>query len=579
MADGNPSLHGPVTKEASVHITIANKHHEKLPLKVTRLDRHPVILGIDWLRKHNPAIHWRKHIVSFQDDFCNKYCLEQYPDPSLYLDTLLSCLDLDSVEPTVDDYYVCQLISEFCPESDIASPDLSCFSLSLNTTDSETAIPEAYAEFAPLFQDRELGTLPPHRPYDHTIPLVPDSKTPFGPLYNLSQKELETLREYIDDNLKTGFIRRSESPAGAPVLFVPKKDGSLRLCVDYRAMNKITIKNRCPLPLISETLDRLRSARRFTKLDLKGAYNLVRIADGDEWKTAFRTRYGHFEYMVMPFGLTNAPATFQAFLNDVLREYLDLFVVIYLDDILIFSDNDDEHENHVRLVLQRLMDAQLQVNLEKCAFSITEVEFLGYVISPNGIAMDPAKVQAIVSWPVPTSVRDNDTPSTGRARSSADRRPRSIAPRSLPSRSRNRYVRDRTERNRNRPISGCGRSRRRELDDEVAEFRRPGPGLLLEARFPPFFPPLRSIGGRDPRHRIRAEGEAAARQRPADRIESLGVGRRALEALAVDDRGPHPVLRQPCQIHRDGLRPKVGEPHDPVAIGAICQRLDRSRPR
>jgi transposase InsO family protein len=263
-----------------------------------------------------------------------------------------------------------------------------------------------YSDFQALFEDREPGTLPPHRPFDHAIPLEPNAKIPFGPLYTLSQKELESLREYIDENLKKGFIRRSESPAGAPVLFVPKKDGSLRLCVDYRSLNKITTKNRCPLPLISETLDRLRTAKYFTKLDLKGAYNLVRIAEGDEWKTAFRTRYGHFEYTVMPFGLTNAPATFQAFLNDVLRDSLDQFVVIYLDDILIYSDTLEEHYEHVRSVLKRLQDADLQVKLEKCQFHVQKVEFLGFVISPDGISMDPAKVESIVSWPTPKSVRD-----------------------------------------------------------------------------------------------------------------------------------------------------------------------------
>src|SRR5690606_19053446 len=136
---------------------------------------------------------------------------------------------------------------------------------------------------------------------------------------------------------------------------VKKKDGTLRLCVDYRALNKITVKDRCPLPLINETMDQLKEATIFTKLDLKGAYNLIRIKEGDEWKTAFRTRYGHFEYLVMPFGLTNAPATFQAFINDVLREYLDRFAVVYLDDILIFSRNYQEHVGHVRVVMEKLI--------------------------------------------------------------------------------------------------------------------------------------------------------------------------------------------------------------------------------
>ena len=185
-----------------------------------------------------------------------------------------------------------------------------------------------------------------------------------------------------------------------------KKNKELRTCVDYRAINKLTVKNRCPLPLISETLDRLRSAKVFTKLDLKGAYNLIRIAEGDEWKTAFRTRYGHFEFLVMPFGLCNAPATFQAFLNDVLRECLDTVVVIYLDDILIYSQDKETHTADVRRVLKLLSDAQLQVNLEKCEFGVDKVEFLGYIISPEGISIDPAKVAVITSWAAPTCVRE-----------------------------------------------------------------------------------------------------------------------------------------------------------------------------
>src|SRR5690606_30819430 len=187
---------------------------------------------------------------------------------------------------------------------------------------------------------------------------------------------------------------------------VKKKDGTLRLCVDYRALNKVTIKDRCPLPLINETIDQLREATIFSKLDLKGAYNLIRIAEGDEWKTAFRTRYGHFEYLVMPFGLTNAPATFQAFINDVLREYLDHFVVVYLDDILIYSKTKEEHIEHVRKVMKTLLGAQLQAKLSKCEFHKDQVEFLGFVISKEGISMDPKKVKTIQEWKSPSSVHD-----------------------------------------------------------------------------------------------------------------------------------------------------------------------------
>ena len=166
-------------------------------------------------------------------------------------------------------------------------------------------------------------------------------------MYKLSELELATLKAYMEMNLDKGFIQRSSSPAAAPILFVKKKDGSLRLCVDYRALNAVTIKNRYPLPLISEILDRVRHAKIYTKLDLRDAYHLIRIREGDEYKTAFRTRYGQFEYRVMPFGLTNAPSTFQSYIDECLRPYLDDFTVFYLDDILIYAKTPQEHEQHV----------------------------------------------------------------------------------------------------------------------------------------------------------------------------------------------------------------------------------------
>ena len=238
-----------------------------------------------------------------------------------------------------------------------------------------TTIPERYKQFQDVFEKKNADILPEHRPYDCAIDLQDGAQPPFGPIYNLSQNELTTLREYIDENLAKNFIRHSKSPAGAPILFVKKKDGSLRLCVDYRGLNKVTVKNRYPLPLISGLLDQLGQAKIYTKIDLRGAYNLVRIKEGDEWKTAFRTRYGHFEYNVMPFGLTNAPAIFQHLMNDVFREYLDRFVVCYLDDILIYSKDVEEHEEHVKLVLQKLREKGLYAKAEKCAFHQPKVEF------------------------------------------------------------------------------------------------------------------------------------------------------------------------------------------------------------
>jgi len=194
-------------------------------------------------------------------------------------------------------------------------------------TDDGGYIPAKYSEFVEVFSKAKAEALPPHQSIDHEIDLESGYKLPYGRIYNLSEVELRTLKAYIETNLANGFIQRSSSPAAAPILFAKKKDGGLRLFVDYRALNSGTIKNRYPLPLISEMLDRLRRAQIFTKLDLRNAYHLIRIEEGDEYKTAFRTRYSQFEYRVMPFGLTNAPATFQSYIDDCLRPYIDDFTL------------------------------------------------------------------------------------------------------------------------------------------------------------------------------------------------------------------------------------------------------------
>ena len=173
-----------------------------------------------------------------------------------------------------------------------------------------SALPEQYKSYQDVFEKKNADILPQHWPYDCTIDIEDGAQVPSGPIYNMSQDEFAILKEYIDENLAKGFIRHSKSPAGAPILFVKKKSKSLQMCVDYRGLNKVTIKNRYPLPLISRLLNQLSQAKIYTKIDLRGAYNLVQVKEGDEWKTAFRTRYGHFEYLVMPFGLTNEPTIF-----------------------------------------------------------------------------------------------------------------------------------------------------------------------------------------------------------------------------------------------------------------------------
>ncbi|CAI7905974.1 unnamed protein product [Closterium sp. NIES-54] len=246
--------------------------------------------------------------------------------------------------------------------------------------------------------------LPPERAIDHSIRLIPGSTPPVRPTYCMSTAELLELRQQLDDLLEKGFIRPSTSPYAAPVLFTRKKDGDLRLCIDYRALNAITIKNKYPLPRVEELFDMLVEATVFSKLDLQSGYHQIRLAEDDISKTAFRTRYGHFEFRVLPFGLTNAPATFMGLMNDIFRPFLDRFVIVFLDDILIFSKSLEEHAQHLCIVLDTLRQHRLYAKLSKCTFARSSIGFLGHVISTKGISMDPAKFQCLADWPAPLTV-------------------------------------------------------------------------------------------------------------------------------------------------------------------------------
>ncbi|KAK3516402.1 hypothetical protein QTP70_010488 [Hemibagrus guttatus] len=257
-----------------------------------------------------------------------------------------------------------------------------------------------------VFCPKEASKLPPHRPWDCTIDLIPGEPVPRGKIYSLSILEKKAMEEYINEALSQGYIRLSTSPAASNFFFVVKKDGGLRPCIDYRALNKITVKFRYPLPLVPSALKHLRGATVFTKLDLRSAYNLIRIREGNEWKTAFVTPTGHYEYLFMPYGLVNAPSVFQDFMHEVLREFLHKSVLVYIDDILIYSRSMADHRQHIVAFLQRLRDYQLFLKAEKCTFHQPSVQFLGYNIDRSGIRMDERKVTAVKDWPIPTSVKE-----------------------------------------------------------------------------------------------------------------------------------------------------------------------------
>ena len=265
--------------------------------------------------------------------------------------------------------------------------------------------PEWLKEFSDVFPE-DLVDLPPAREIDHEIEIFPGSEPVSKRPYKMSLPEAIELKEQLRQLLEQGFIRPSNSPWGAPVLFQKKKDGSLRLCIDYRGLNQVTVKNKYPIPRIDELLDRLHGSKVFTKIDLRSGYYQIRVKDSDIPRTAFNTRYGHYEFTVMSFGLTNAPATFNRLMQDIFHPYLDEFVLIFFDDILVYSKSEEEHEIHVRKTLELLRQHKLYAKKSKCKFFSTQVEYLGFIVSEKGISVDPAKVKDILEWPIPKNVSE-----------------------------------------------------------------------------------------------------------------------------------------------------------------------------
>ncbi|GJQ96587.1 putative reverse transcriptase domain-containing protein [Tanacetum coccineum] len=257
-------------------------------------------------------------------------------------------------------------------------------------------------DFPEVFPD-ELPGLPPPRQVEFRIDLIPGAAPVARAPYRLAPSEMKELSKQLQELLEKGFIRPSSSPWGAPVLFVKKKDGSFRMCIDYRELNKLTIKNRYPLPRIDDLFDQLQGSSVYSKIDLRSGYHQLRIREEDIPITAFRTRYGHYEFQVMPFGLTNAPAVFMDLMNRVCKPYLDKFVIVFIDDILIYSRNKEEHGEHLKTILNLPRSEKLYAKFPKCDFWLDFVQFLGHVIDSSGVHVDPAKIEAIKNWAAPTT--------------------------------------------------------------------------------------------------------------------------------------------------------------------------------
>ncbi|XP_042455036.1 uncharacterized protein LOC122039145 [Zingiber officinale] len=353
-------------------------------LQVLEMVEFDIILGMDWLAMNHATVDCGARVVTFRPPGLSSWVFFGTRSDGIAVISAMQARRLLAQG--------CQgyLLSMVKAGSDVL-PQLS-----------DVAI---VREFPDVFPD-ELPGLPPKRQVEFTIELVPGTAPVSRTPYRMAPKELEELKVQLQELLDRGFIRPSVSPWGAPVLFVKKKDGSLRLCIDYRQLNAVTIKNKYPLPRIEDLFDQLKDTCVYSKIDLRSGYHQLRVGDADIPKTAFRTRYGHYEFLVMPFGLTNAPAVFMDLMNRVFLEYLDQFVIVFIDDILIYSRSEEEHMRHLRIVLETLRREHLYAKFSKCAFWLPSVGFLGHVVSSRGISVDPQKIEAITGWEQPKTVQE-----------------------------------------------------------------------------------------------------------------------------------------------------------------------------
>jgi hypothetical protein len=464
LADGTVNPSDGSLESAAVRIST---YSDDLDFAVTNLTlKYDAILGMSWLRRYNPTINWTLGTISFVRGTAS-HVLQ--PSDSTSPTASAACLNIITGKQLEKQKrqglieYACLVYPETIHDSTrssnsepltsleptaIAAPELMSVNMAservrygqarqsrlidpvheslsrgypVSATQMSCAIQaeteseerrleyvrrEVLARYRHVFPNELPAGLPPSREVDHRIELVPGSAPPSRPTFRLSEFELGELKKQLEELVKAGFIRPSKSPFGAPILFVKKKDGTMRMCIDYRALNNITVKNSYPLPRVDELFDRLQGARYFSKIDLRSGYHQIRILEEDIPKTAFRTRYGHFEFLVLPFGLTNAPGTFMHLMHETFREYLDDFVLVFLDDILIYSKTLEEHERHVQKVLETLAKAKLYAKESKCEFFKTEVEFLGHHVGRDGVRMMDDKVEAVAAWPAPKNVRD-----------------------------------------------------------------------------------------------------------------------------------------------------------------------------
>ena len=431
LADGSVSTTCKLVQ--SLHLYI-NDREICESLLVFPIESFDIILGMPWLKKHNPNINWEtnqivfpvsplKNLLKANNLFDSSSSLSFPPlsSPSSQKSNSLPPPPPSSV--SISPIQICHISAKQVRKSikkgeqffllfvrqKKGSSDIEFNNLNGNSVSSaeEKSTADILHQYSDVFPEDLPKCLPPKRFIEHKIKLQPNSSPTFRNHHRLSPQDMDELKVHLKDLLDHGFIREAHSPYGAPILFA-KKAGEVkrRLCIDYRDLNRITIKDRYPLPRVDELIDRLFGAKYFTKLDLRSGYHQVRVAEEDIQKTAFNTRYGQFEYLVVPFGLTSAPSTFMALMNHILNPYLDKFAIAYLDDVLIYSKTLEEHQQHVCTILDEFRKHKLYAKESKCEFFRSEVKFLGFIVGADGVKVDPAKIEAVKSWPVPKSITD-----------------------------------------------------------------------------------------------------------------------------------------------------------------------------
>ncbi|KAH7556717.1 reverse transcriptase [Bipolaris maydis] len=412
LADDSPTTYGNGwirLETEAVSLRLAGQE-SRTKISIMDLGETEMIIGYDWLLEYNPAIDWQKKSIHSREPVHKVAGVRRetrptdqraHPDGRFGVISPHKIARIYAKDPQrVGVIWIRQVATtKEGPVPQVASAN----------DEPLLAIPAEYrtSEFKELFEENEATDLAEHQDWDHEIILEEGAKLSPGGMYPIAPEHDAELRDYLQKNLKKGFIRPGSGPMASPILFVKKPNGKWRLCVDFRRLNSVTRKNRYPLPLITELMDRLQGAKWFTKFDVREGFYRIRIKEGHEWMTAFKTKYGLFEYTVMPFGLTNAPATFQSVINNALHEYLGIFVTAYLDDVLVYSSGTrEEHVEHVKKVLRKLKEYKLYLQPGKCEFHTQETEFLGFIISTEGVKMNPKKIQTVQEWPKPNTVKD-----------------------------------------------------------------------------------------------------------------------------------------------------------------------------